>query len=283
MNAALTALPGPPAEFMRLVEQLLGRQRPAPFAFPADGDLKRISAVLFLLGSGPGGEPTLILNKRSPHVRQGGDLCFPGGGISPALDGLFARVLELPGTPLSRWSQGAWWRRHRRADYRKLRLLLAAALREALEEMRLNPFGITFLGPMPAQHLVMFQRAIYPMVGWVNRQRRFFPNWEVDKIVQVPIDALLDSGNYARYRISFKRGVRGAPPLPPRDMPCFLYRHKQEVELLWGATFRMVAAFLKAATGHQPPPLNSLPVIHRRLGRGYLTGTPKRQTENRVS
>jgi 8-oxo-dGTP pyrophosphatase MutT (NUDIX family) len=281
MKAPLTVLPDSPDGFMRLVEQRLGQQRPAPFEFPANGDLKRISAVLFLLGSGTDGQPSLILNKRSPYVRQGGDLCCPGGGIAPGLDRLFARALELPGTPLSGWSQAVWWRRHRRADYRKLRLLLATALREALEEMRLNPFGITFLGPMPVQHLVMFKRAIYPMVGWVTRQRRFFPNWEVEKIVQVPIEALLDAGNYARYRISFNSGASGVPSLPTRDMPCFVYRHKAQMELLWGATFRMVAAFLNGVTGHQPPPLASLPVIERRLGRRYLKGTPKRQTQNR--
>ncbi len=277
MKLPPTVPPGPPGGFRRLVKQRLCQWRPEPFAFTAHDDLKGISAVLFLLGSGPDGEPTLILNKRSPYVRQGGDLCCPGGGILPAFDGLIARGLELPGTPLSRWSQGAWWRRHRRADYRKLRLLLAAALREGLEEMRLNPFGITFLGPMPVQHLVMFKRDIYPMVAWVNRQRRFYPNWEVEKIVRVPIDALLDPGNYARYRFSFKTGAAGVPTMPPRDMPCFVHRDKAEVELLWGATFRMVATFLKAITGHHPPPTASLPVIQRRLGRRYLNGVPKRQ------
>jgi hypothetical protein len=119
------------------------------------------------------------------------------------------------------------------------------------------------------------------MVGWVNRQRRFFPNWEVEKIVQVPIDALLDAGNYARYRISFSSGASGVPSLPTRDMPCFVYRHKAQMELLWGATFRMVATFLNDVAGHQPPPLASLPVIRRRLGRRYLKGSPKRQTQNR--
>ena len=283
MKSPLTVPPASADGFRRLVQQRLDQHRPTPFAFRTDGDLKGISAVLFLLGSGPGGEPTLILNKRSPHVRQGGDLCCPGGGISPVLDGLIARALALPGTPLSRWSRWAWWRRHRRTDSLKLRLLLAAALRESLEEMRLNPLGVTFLGPMPVQHLVMFERAIYPMVGWVNRQRRFFPNWEVEKIVSIPIEALLDPGNYARYRISFKTGTRGVPALPPRDMPCFVFRHKAEVELLWGATFRMVAAFLKEIAGHQPPPLATLPVIQRRLGRRYLKGTPKQATAPPIS
>ncbi|HSM74653.1 MAG TPA: hypothetical protein VK852_08460, partial [Desulfobacterales bacterium] len=79
----------------------------------------------------------------------------------------------------------------------KIALLLAAALREGFEEMRLNPLGVEFLAPMQAQRLVLFQRVIYPLVGWVPRQRRFIPNWEVDKIVRIPLAALLDPVNYA--------------------------------------------------------------------------------------
>ena len=230
--------------------------------------------MLFLLTQGPSGDPFLILNKRSQRVRQPGDLCCPGGGISLPTDRLLARWLTLPATPLSRWPLRNWWRHHRRIDYPKLVLLLAAALREGFEEMRLNPFGVQFLGPMPAQHLVMFERAIYPLVGWVKRQRHFFPNWEVDKIVRIPVTAFFDAGSYASYRISFAdRTSRPAAAPLHRDMPCFVYRHNGRVDLLWGATYRITEQFLKTVFDYRPPSIQSLPVIHRRLDRRYLNGS----------
>lgn len=268
----MPTLPRSPESFIRLVQDRLHRQSPTSFAFNTNGDLRKISAVLFILGTGSNGQPFLILNKRSQRVRQRGDLCCPGGGISPSIDRLLARWLNLPATPLSRWPHGRWWRRYRKTDFPKLALVLAAALREGFEEMRLNPFGVRFLGPMPVQHLVMFKRAIYPLVGWVSRQQRFFPNWEVEKIVRIPVAALFDAGNYSRYRISFKTGTPGAPDLSYPDMPCFVHRHNGQDELLWGATYRITEQFLKTIFGHVPPPVESLPVIHRRLDRRYLEG-----------
>lgn len=275
----MPVLPSSVQAFRRLVRVRLHRRPPVPFAFNANGDLRRISAVLFLFGSGPDGNPFLILNKRSQRVRQSGDLCCPGGGVSPNIDPFLAKWLRLPATPLSRWRQGQWWQRHRQTDWPKLNLLLATALREGFEEMRLNPFGVKFLGPLPAQKLVMFERAIYPMVGWVHRQRRFFPNWEVDKIVRIPVTALFDDNNYARYRISFKTDDPAVPDMPYRDMPCFVHRSHGGDELLWGATYRIAEQFIKTIFDYSPPSLDSLPVIQRRLDRHYIEGGgPDRST-----
>jgi len=269
-------LPASPDAFIRLVEARLHHGASTTFGFSANGDLRRLSAVLFLLSAGSDGNPHLILNKRSRHVPQPGDLCCPGGGIAASMDPLLAKGVDLPSMPLRRWSQGSWWRRHRRADHSKLALLLAAALREGFEEMRLNPLKVKFLGPMHAEHLVMFKRAIYPLAAWIDHQQRFFPNWEVEKIVRIPMAAFFDAGNYARYRISFDSGVAGTPGALVRDLPCFVQRHNGEVELLWGATYRIVEQFLNTIFDYVPPPLASLPVIRRRLGRHYLEGEPRR-------
>jgi hypothetical protein len=272
MESVMPALPRSPDSFIRLVQDRLHHQALEPLDFNTNGDLRRISSVLFLLANAPDGVPHLILTKRSRRVRQPGDLCCPGGGISPAMDFFLARWLNLPATPLARWPGRPWWRRHRRSDFPKLALLLAAGLREGAEEMRLNPLGVRFLGIMAAQHLVMFKRAIYPLVGWVNRQRRFFPNWEVEKIVRIPIPAFFDPANYARFRISFRTGTPGAPDRPYGDMPCFVHHHKGQDELLWGATYRITERFLKLIFDHVPPPMDALPVIHRQLDRRYLEG-----------
>lgn len=272
----MPSMPRSSEAFIHLVQDRLHHQSQATFAFNMGGNLSQRSAVLFLLGSDPSGEPILILNKRSQSVRQPGDLCCPGGGISPLIDRLLSKWLNLPMMPLSRWPHGRWWRRYRETDFPKLALLLATALREGFEEMRLNPLGVRFLGPMPVQHLIMFRRAIYPMVGWVNHQKRFFPNWEVEKIFFIPVTALFNGENYARYRISFRHGTANEHDIPHREMPCFIHRHHGENELLWGATYRITEWFLKTIFDYVPPSMATLPVVRRRLGRHYLQGaSPK--------
>lgn len=256
----------------QLVRDRLHQNAPRSFAFNRNGDLRRISAVLFLMGLGSDGNPLLILNKRSHRVRQPGDLCCPGGGVAPIIDPLISHWLRLPATPLSRWPYAAWWQRHRRQDWPKLALLLATALREGVEEMRLNPFDVIFLGPLKVQQLVMFKRAIYPLVGWLNRQRRFSPNWEVERIVRIPLSALLDAGNYARFRISLQVDRPGLPDMHYRDMPCFIHRRNGREEVLWGATYRITEQFLSAVFGFVPPETKKLPVFFRRLGRDYIEG-----------
>jgi len=50
---------------------------------------------------------------------------------------------------------------------------------------------------MPSEDLLLFRRVLYPMVAWINRQKRFLPNWEVEKIVYVPLRELLNPESYA--------------------------------------------------------------------------------------
>lgn len=270
----MLTLPHDTETLIRLIQQRLFLRSPDKFRFETRGDLREISAVLFLLGTDQRtGEPCLILNKRSRHVRQPGDLCCPGGGVAPIIDFGLTQVLQLPFTPLTRWPHTRWWRRYRLADFSKLSLLLATGLREGFEEMRLNPLGVRFLGPMPAQQLVMFRRAIYPMVAWVNHQQHFTPNWEVERIVRIPLHAFFDATHYARYRISFSKRIPGTEHRPDREMPCFVYHPDGPQELLWGATYRITEHFLKIVFGYTPPPLERLRVIKRRLGETYLQGS----------
>ncbi|MEJ2728782.1 MAG: CoA pyrophosphatase [Deltaproteobacteria bacterium] len=241
--------------------------------FPTGGiDWQSASAVLFLLGRLPqsgrqAGEPCLILNKRSLNVRQPGDLCCPGGRVSRRLDAGLAVLLKLPVLHLARWPHWPLWRKTRPREAKWLRLLLTTGVRESVEEMRLNPFRLDFLGPLPAQPLVMFNRTIYPMVVWLSGQKRFYPNWEVEKIIYIPLRDLLDSARYARYRLLFE-GETNAPRV--NTFPCFRYEKGNKVELLWGATYRITAAFLDGVFGFVPPDLNSLPEVYGRLSRTYL-------------
>jgi 8-oxo-dGTP pyrophosphatase MutT (NUDIX family) len=243
------------------------------------------SAVLFLLTlrspaeEGPA-EPCLLLNKRSPQVLQPGDLCCPGGGIEPR-DRLLSLALRGPFSPLLKWPDWKRWRRAASRSDRWLALSLAAALRESWEEMRLNPFKVTFLGPLPIQKLIMFRRKIYPLVGWVPQGQSLTPNWEVARIVHLPLRKLLQERNYACYRLHFDT-ARGAQR-SKEDFPCFIHHGRNGEEILWGATFRITMDFLKGVFGFDLPDLGNAPVVHRRLDETYLTGSqahpPRRSPE----
>ena len=255
----------------RLYER--SNQRPV---IPVNGvEWRTASAVLFLLSLHPGtatpsAEPCLILNKRSAKVRQPGDLCCPGGRVSPRLDAGLAKLLRWPILPLARWRYWPEWCEIRPQEEMRLRLLLATGLRESVEEMRLNPFGLKFLGPLPPQPLVMFKRVIYPLVFWVAGQTRFYPNWEVEKVVRIPLRDFFTPSMYARYqlRIETPEGAENES-----TFPCFRHANNEETEILWGATFRITMDFLKWVFDFSPPDLQSLPEIRGHLSRAYLNNS----------
>ncbi|RJR16908.1 MAG: hypothetical protein C4582_14085 [Desulfobacteraceae bacterium] len=234
---------------------------------PGAADRPESSAVLFTLGMCQGGESSrpgacLILNKRSERVRQPGDLCFPGGGISPRIDPVISRIISLPLMPLGRWPHWEGLLRERPNQAMRLSLLLATGIREGLEEMGLNPLRIKFLGPLPSQDLVMYKRTIYPLATWVGGQRRFFPNREVEKVIRIPLKDLLKPCFYRRCRML----IRGSTS----DFPCYLYKGTDGEEVLWGATFRIVMEFIRIVFQFEAPHMSNLPLVERSLSRDYL-------------
>jgi hypothetical protein len=239
----------------------------------------RISSVLLLLGEqvpedGNAPETCIILNKRSQEVRQPGDLCCPGGGIESNIDPFFGRLLTLPGSTLSKWP---CWHELKKDDPESARflcLLLAAGLRESWEEMRLNPFGASFLGPLPSQCLVLYRRVIHPLVAWVRRQKKFTLSWEVDRLVHIPFRALLNPFNYATYRLNVPAHMEWRFRARTVDFPCFLYSHSGRAELLWGATYRIVTLLLETVFGFFPPVHDSLPLVPASLSKNYVNGGP---------
>lgn len=235
------------------------------------------SAVLFLLGlyseeKRSALKPCLILNKRSLKVKQPGDLCCPGGSISSPLDSILAKLLYVPGSPLTRWPHWSRWHKHHSYEAQSLALLFATCLRESVEEMRLNPLGVRFLGPLPSQQLVMFRKVIYPMVSWIGRQKRFFPNWEVERVVHIPLQNLLNPSHYARYRLHIGMSNKNNSHPSMKDYLCFVHKYPDSHEVLWGATFRITMVFLEIVFGFKPPAIESLPVVHGSLAENYLTG-----------
>lgn len=243
-------------------------------------DITNASAVMFLLGlmqgeDGQAPEPSLILNKRSQAVTQAGDLCCPGGGISPGIDTFLAKTMVLPGLPMWRWPFWQAMCSQRSKEAKILRVLLFTSLREGFEEMRLNPFGVRFLGPLPVQRLIMFGRVIYPMVGWVSKQQNFRLNWEVEKIVSIPLKKLLDLGNYVQYRLEMKDPNTANGSQQVYDAPSFLHKKGLETEVLWGATCRITLKFLELMFGFEVPTDGSLPVLKATMDETYLTNGKK--------
>ena len=235
------------------------------------------AGVLMLLGDRPdrqgrGAEPCVVLNKRSLKVRQPGDLCFPGGSMAPLIDPCLASIFSLPFSSLGRWPYWKKWRQTHRPLAKSMSILWATGLRESFEEMRLNPLGVRYLGPLPPQSLVMFKRTIYPMVCWINRQKRFFPNWEVEKVVHVPLGNLLNPKHYGRYRLRIGQNADPGQPTSVQDYPCFRLQAPGSQEVLWGATYRITLGFLKLVFGFDPPDLETLPVVEGFLDETYLTG-----------
>jgi hypothetical protein len=266
-----------PASFREHIQQVTGDfliQKPV---YPEHiDDIKNASAVMFLLGLMPGDngrapEPCLILNKRSQTVTQPGDLCCPGGGVSPGMDTFLSKTMTLPGLPMWRWPFWSAIRSQRSKEAKILRVLFFTSLREGFEEMRLNPFGVHFLGPLPIQRLVMFGRIIYPMVGWVSKQQHFRLNWEVEKIVSIPLRKMLDPGNYVQYQLEMKDPNADNGSRQVYDAPSFLYKNSLETEVLWGATCRITLNFLELMFGFEVPADGSLPVLKGSLDETYMS------------
>jgi hypothetical protein len=226
-------------------------------------------------------EPCVILNKRSERVRQPGDLCCPGGSVEDRLDPLLVRLLRLPVSPLARWP---YWHRLCREmpeTAARVALLLTAGARESLEEMKLNPLRLEFLGVLPPQRLVVFDRLIHPLVVWTGQRRFLAPNWEVERVLHVPLRRLFDRSRYARYRPSFlpcggRRGRSAAlrheaeATHHTRDFPCFVIEDDHGREILWGVTFRIVMCFMEYAFGFEPPDVSAAPRFEAVLCDSYL-------------
>lgn len=257
---------------LRLVQARLLAE---PIHAPGSFDPATASGVMFLLGrlatdQGAKPEICIVLNKRSKIVRQSGDLCCPGGTVEPRLDRCLSNLLLLPFSPLRRWPLWKKLRHDQPRSVRLLALLLATALREGWEEMRLNPFGVDFLGPLPSQQLVLFHRIIYPMAGWIRNQHRFAPSWEVEKIVAIPLRSLLNPSHYANYRIYVPPAVEKKLKRTVQDMPCFLHRCHNHTEILWGATYRIVTLFVELVFGFEPPDMATLPMVPGVMHENYI-------------
>ncbi len=169
---------------------------------PATGG--RASAVLILFGDGPDG-PDLLLIQRSEELRlHAGQPAFPGGTIDAG-----------DGGPVG------------------------AALREAVEEVGLDPGGVDVVGTLPEVFIPRTGFRVIPVLAWWRRPSAVAPvdAGEVAAVERVSVAELADPG--ARLMVRVRDG---------RLTPAFRVRGM----LIWGFTAALVDRLLALGGWEKP-------------------------------
>jgi len=165
----------------------------------------RPSAVLVLLGEDPAYGPDVLIMQRAATLRNhAGQPAFPGGACDPG-----------------------------DAD------AAATALREAYEEVGLDPRSVTVLAELPRLWIPVSNFVVTPVLAWWHRPHPVHPREpaEVAHVVRLPVAELVDPAN--RVRVRHPSGWIG-PAFQVRGM------------LVWGFTAGVLAALLEMAGWARP-------------------------------
>jgi 8-oxo-dGTP pyrophosphatase MutT (NUDIX family) len=160
----------------------------------AQAPLKEAAVLLLVVNHA---DPCVVFTQRTAHLADhAGQISFPGGRCDPGDD-----------TPVR------------------------TALREAQEEIGLDPGTVEILGRMPEYHTSTGFR-VTPVVGWAEPPLAHRPDpHEVADVFEVPLAFLLDPRNH-RYESAFFKGrMRHYWAMPFGD------------RFIWGATAAMLVTF----------------------------------------
>ncbi|GIF25247.1 8-oxo-dGTP pyrophosphatase MutT (NUDIX family) [Actinoplanes tereljensis] len=165
-----------------------------PLRTPVGGG--RPSAVLVLLGEGADGPDLLVLQRAATMRNHAGQPAFPGGGTDPE-----------------------------DAD------AVATALREAQEEVGLDPASAEVLALLPDLYIPVSSFVVTPVLAWWRHPHPVSPRQpaEVAHVARLPISELVDPEN--RIRVRHPSGWIG---------PAFQVRGL----LVWGFTAGVISALL---------------------------------------
>ncbi len=221
-------------------------------------------------------ECVFLLSKRSAAVSQSGDLSGPGGKLEPFLDRFLRSFIVRMYPSLLNRDALIYARERGDVAFDNITLFLANAIRESWEEIRLSPFNVRFLGPLPSYSLRLFTRTIFPVVGLVGKEWHFTPNREVEKMVEIPLGAFYNEDNYGFFSIQ-------SPSDKAKDewkFPCLIHEDNDgKEEILWGATFNIILSFLGIVFDFKPPEIQPQRIITRELHPHYLSGSNKKHSK----
>jgi 8-oxo-dGTP pyrophosphatase MutT (NUDIX family) len=165
-----------------------------PGEFPSDA---RIAAGLLLLYPGEQGASIPLTVRASGLRRHAGQVSLPGGATDPG------------------------------------ETLAQAALREAHEEIGVDPGAVRILGELTPVHVLVSGFTLHPIVGITHQRPTFAPAaHEVESIVEISIEDLKDAS-------SIRRGTRTREGVAI-EYPYFDLKGHQ----VWGATAMILGEFV---------------------------------------
>ncbi len=175
---------------------------PAGLQPPADGG--RHSAILILFGDSGAGPDMLLVQRSNSLRRHAGQPAFPGGVIDAEDDGP-----------------------------------VAAALREAAEEARVDPSGVDVISLLPDLYIARTGYRVSPVLAWWREPVPVAPGdpAEVASVTRVPVADLADPGR--RLMIRYPSGQAG-PAFRAGEM------------LIWGFTAFVIDQLLAMGGWERP-------------------------------
>ena len=166
----------------------------------------RASAVLVAIADGRDGAEVLLTRRSESLNSHRGEISFPGGRVDAG------ETFE------------------------------AAALREAHEEVALDPSAVQLGGRLDPISTLVSRSFIVPVVGSVGAQPDLRPaQEEVDRIMWVPLVELTRND-------TFREEIW---PVDDQHRPMFFF--ELDDETIWGATARMMHQLLRVALGIDGP------------------------------
>jgi 8-oxo-dGTP pyrophosphatase MutT (NUDIX family) len=204
----------------RMSDSLLERVSRLPFVIPGDPTGVPASVLLALAPVEDADDLEIVLVRRPDHLRQhAGQVGLPGGAVEPGdADGV------------------------------------AAALREAQEEVGLDPSGVRVLGSLDRTYLAVSDFDVLPVVGvWDGLAPLVANPDEVAGILRPTLRQLADPANHGTLPF---RAIVGEEVMAARGIPADLTGPVFWADrvLVWGFTAGLLAGFLDSL-GLQAPPL----------------------------
>lgn len=194
-------------DWLKPLEELAGSVDAEQLAprFPHPPDSARPAAVLICFADGPDG-PELLLTQRSTTMRNhAGQISFPGGASDPDDDDA-----------------------------------VTTALREAEEEVGLDPADVVIFGTLPRLWLPPSNFAVTPVLGYWSSPRTLEPvsEREVEGVLHHPIHLLIEPSN--RFSVEHPSGWRGPAFEVGSEVP------------LWGFTAGVISRLFEQLGWEKP-------------------------------